>query len=143
MTLPRPLTQSEIASLRQDAISTSGQMKALMKEHGQLRTRTVAGRTPVAPHSYSGNQTWDEKMAQTHVIKCWPQYFGPIRRNEKKFDVRRDDRGYQKGDTVHLREWAPYGGGGSFTGNDEFRKIKYILTGGQFGIEPGYVVLGF
>lgn len=82
-------------------------------------------------------------MAQTHEIKCWPAYFGPIRRKEKNFDVRRDDRGYQKGDTVILREWEPYGGSGTFTGNDEHRKIKFILTGGQFGIEPGYVVLGF
>ncbi len=35
--LPRPLTQSETASLRQDAISTSMQMKALMKEPQQQR----------------------------------------------------------------------------------------------------------
>jgi len=80
-------------------------------------------------------------MARTHELKCWPSYFEPIRRNEKRFDVRRDDRGFQKGDTVRLREWDSKTQG--YTGNDEFRKIKYILTGGQFGIEPGYVVLGF
>jgi hypothetical protein len=80
-------------------------------------------------------------MPQTHEIKCWPPFFGAIRRKEKNFDVRRDDRGYQKGDTVVLREWDPRRAG--FTGNDEHRKIKFILTGGQFGIEPGYVVLGF
>jgi hypothetical protein len=82
-------------------------------------------------------------MAVEHKVKCWSNYFQAIRRKEKNFDVRRDDRGYQKGDTVILLEWvhnvpAPY-----FTGNDEHRKIKYILTGGQFGLEPGYVVLGF
>lgn len=85
-------------------------------------------------------------MAVTHEVKCWPAYFGPIRRREKNFDVRRDDRGYQKGDTVVLREWNPpanSGYTGSYTGNDESRKIKFILTGGQLGIEPGYVVLGF
>ena len=82
-------------------------------------------------------------MPQTHTVKCLSPYFGAIRRKEKNFDVRRDDRGYQKGDTLILREWDPKRGGGSFTGNDEHRKIKYILTGGQFGIEPGYVVLGF
>jgi hypothetical protein len=83
-------------------------------------------------------------MATTHTIKCWPAYFEPIRRKEKNFDVRRDDRGYQRGDKVILREFDPKRGSlGSFTGNDEHRKIKYILTGGQFGLEPGYVVLGF
>lgn len=59
----------------------------------------------------------------------------------KNFDVRRDDRGFQKGDTLVLREWDNHSL--CFTGNDEHRKIKYILTGGQLGIEPGYVVLGF
>jgi Domain of unknown function (DUF3850) len=82
-------------------------------------------------------------MPVTHTLKCWPDYFQAIRRTEKNFDVRRDDRGYQKGDTLLLREWKPFGADGRYTGNDENRKIKYILTGGQFGIEPGYVVLGF
>jgi hypothetical protein len=81
-------------------------------------------------------------MAQTHTLKCLSDYFFAIRRKEKNFDVRRDDRGYQKGDTLILREWRQELGG-HFTRNEEHRKIKYILTGGQFGIEPGYVVLGF
>ena len=80
-------------------------------------------------------------MAQTHTIKCWSPYFQAIRRKEKNFDVRRDDRGYQKGDTVVLREYDQ--ATSRLTGNDEHRKIKFILTGGQFGIEPGFVVLGF
>lgn len=80
-------------------------------------------------------------MPQIHEIKCWTPYFGAIQRKEKNFDVRRDDRGYQKGDTVILKEWDTKRG--VLTGNDEHRKIKFILTGGQFGIEPGYVVLGF
>ena len=80
-------------------------------------------------------------MPQTHTIKCWPPYFGAVRRKEKNFDIRRDDRGYQKGDIVILREWEP--DSKHYTGNDEHRKIKFILTGGQFGIEPGFVILGF
>lgn len=81
-------------------------------------------------------------MKRTHELKCWPDYFGAIRRKEKKFEVRRDDRGFQKGDDLRIREYDPRGGRG-YTGNDEYRTIKYILTGGQLGIEPGYVVLGF
>lgn len=82
-------------------------------------------------------------MAVTHELKCWPPYFAAIRRKEKNFDVRRDDRGFQKGDTVILREYEMQRSPHRYTGNDETRKIKYILTGGQFGLEPGYVVLGF
>jgi hypothetical protein len=81
-------------------------------------------------------------MSVTHTLKCLPDYFGAVRRKEKNFEVRRDDRGFQKGDTLILREWDPRMGG-RYVGNDEHRKIKYVLTGGQFGIEPGYVVLGF
>ena len=80
-------------------------------------------------------------MPVTHTLKSLPHYFHAIRRKEKNFDVRRDDRGFQKGDTVILREWDPKFL--RFVGNDEHRKIKYILAGGQFGIEPGFVVLGF
>lgn len=82
-----------------------------------------------------------------HVLKCWPSYFDAIERGDKNFEVRRDDRGFQKGDTLVLRKYeigsgyhpspeAPY---------DYYelrREITYVLTGGQFGIEPGYVVLG-
>lgn len=81
-----------------------------------------------------------------HILKCLPPYFSAIRSGEKAFEVRRDDRGYQKGDVLVLREWSPtfnsacsFGIG--FTGNQECREISWILTGGQYGVEPGYVVL--
>lgn len=80
-------------------------------------------------------------MKRTHELKTRPAYFDAIRSRDKKFDVRRDDRGFQKGDTLVLREWSPERVG--YTGNEERRTIKYVLTGGQLGIEPGYVVLGF
>lgn len=76
---------------------------------------------------------------RTHTIKCWPAYFAAIRSGEKNFEVRRDDRGYQRGDKLVLREYDPKSM--RYTGNDEHRRITWILTGGQLGIEPGYVVL--
>lgn len=82
-----------------------------------------------------------------HTVKCWPVYFDAIERGDKNFDVRRDDRGYQKGDTIVLQRTRPdslhqveydY----NMKVKKELRReITYILTGGQFGIEPGYVVL--
>lgn len=87
--------------------------------------------------------------AQTHTVKCWPTYFDAIRRGDKTFDVRRDDRGYQKGDVLELQrtQEPPY----QYVVERDYlgkprhvlhRRITYVLTGGQFGIEPGYVVLG-
>lgn len=86
-------------------------------------------------------------MARQHKLKCWTPYYEAIVSDEKKFDVRLDDRGFQKGDTVLLEQFDPKKGryvmsGGARAYSIE-KKIQYILTGGHFGIEPGYVVLGF
>ncbi len=40
-----------------------------------------------------------------HELKTWPAMFEAVWRGDKTFEVRLDDRGYQKGDTVTLREW--------------------------------------
>ncbi len=82
-----------------------------------------------------------------HELKCWDVYYDAISSGEKTFDVRRDDRGFQKGDILILKRWDRERN--NFTRHIHNyepysirRKIKYILTGGQFGIEPGFVVLG-
>lgn len=85
-----------------------------------------------------------------HVLKTLPPYFDATARGDKPFDVRRDDRGFQKGDTLRLREFLPRPPGltsyererNSFTGREIICDVLWILTGGQFGIEPGFVVMG-
>lgn len=42
---------------------------------------------------------------QVHALKTWIHYFQRIWDGDKTFEVRYDDRGYQKGDRVVLREW--------------------------------------
>jgi hypothetical protein len=42
-----------------------------------------------------------------HELKIWPQYFEPVAQGLKTFEVRKNDRAYQAGDTVVLREWNP------------------------------------
>lgn len=74
-----------------------------------------------------------------HELKTWPEFFEAVVSGVKPFEVRRADRQYSVGDTLWLREWNPtterYGPG-------YVRRVSYVLRGGQFGIEPGYVVLG-
>lgn len=43
--------------------------------------------------------------AVTHELKCLAPYYDAIECGDKTFDVRRDDRGYQRGDTVVLRKY--------------------------------------
>ncbi|NBW10818.1 MAG: DUF3850 domain-containing protein [Caulobacteraceae bacterium] len=88
---------------------------------------------------------------QTHKLATWPQYWDAVHRGEKTFEVRRDDRGFQRGDILELQrcERTRFG---TFEVEMDFngyhpkhvirKEITYILTGGQFGIEPGYVVMG-
>lgn len=84
----------------------------------------------------------DYEPEYDHELKVWPAYFQPISNGEKSFEVRRDDRGFQKGDVLWLREFNPDAfPRGEYTRNAATARIDWILTGGQFGIEAGYVVM--
>jgi hypothetical protein len=78
----------------------------------------------------------------THRLKTWIPYFDHVVSGKKPFEVRRDDRGFQRGDRVRLVEVSQPRKGMIPTGREAEYEITYVLTGGQFGIEPGYVVLG-
>ena len=80
-------------------------------------------------------------MPAEHILKTLPQYWDAVAAGAKTFEVRRDDRGFQKGDTVVLRRVdkdAPWRF--QHPHRDLRFTIGWILTGGQFGLEPGYVV---
>lgn len=82
---------------------------------------------------------------KTHDLKTWPSYFEAVRRGEKTFEVRKNDRDFARGDELILSEWDPASLGcvGSFTGRELATIITYVLPGGQFGIEAGHCVIGF
>ena len=46
-------------------------------------------------------------MTTEHDLKTWPDYYARVIDGTKTFEVRRNDRGYQAGDLVTLREWQP------------------------------------
>ena len=85
------------------------------------------------------------------ILKTLAPYWDAVKRGDKTFEVRRDDRGFQKGDVICLRKPTEknLGLGDKYwseldshnPSNDLLFQIKYILTGGQFGVEPGYVVM--
>ena len=76
----------------------------------------------------------------THCVKCKSHFYDAIKDGSKTFEVRRNDRCYQKGDFIELSRTVVTG----FIENDEklTRQITYVLPGGDYGIDPGYVVLG-
>ena len=77
-----------------------------------------------------------------HRLKTWMPYYDAVISGAKPFEVRRDDRGFQRGDRVRLVEVSQPASGTLPTGREAEYEITYVLTGGQFGIVPGYVVLG-
>ena len=82
-----------------------------------------------------------------HRLKCWPEYFAPIKGNTKTFDLRVDDRGFKVGDLLQLQEWTPELG---YTGKEISKRVTYILRGPFFnpshdhispGLSEGWVIL--
>lgn len=72
-----------------------------------------------------------------HEIKCWPGFFDALASGRKRFEVRYNDRDYQQGDTLHVREWDMI----EYTGKDCWFWVEYVMPGGQMGVQPGYVVM--
>lgn len=76
-----------------------------------------------------------EILPKVHLLKITQHWFNELD-NDKRFEVRKNDRGYRIGeyinvyvpDTLHLRSF----------------RITYILTSEQFpdGIKDGYCILG-
>ena len=77
----------------------------------------------------------------SHELKTWSGYYNLVVSGAKTFEVRRDDRGFKIGDILRLKEYMP--SETKYTGRHTDVEVTYILTGGQFGIERGYVVMGF
>lgn len=78
---------------------------------------------------------------KTHELKTWPKWFrdlGPLAVAPKTFEVRRDDRGFEPGDLLNLREWNP--DTQEYTGKEAHGVIGYVLRDAP-GIEPLYCVM--
>lgn len=73
-----------------------------------------------------------------HKLKTLNPFFEDVFYNRKDFEVRENDRNFQVGDRVQLIEIVQEGSPQRYV----IKEIKYILPGGQFGIVPGWVVLG-
>lgn len=80
-----------------------------------------------------------EEAPRNHSLKIWPQFFSEVASGRKLFELRRNDRDFQKGDRVTLREWEPESG--IFTGWRIEAKISYILKEHD-GIAPGFCIFG-
>ena len=74
----------------------------------------------------------------THELKCWPEHFDPVARGVKTVELRLNDRNYQVGDTLYLREYEP--SEPAYTGRSVRVVITHRMSGGEW-LRPGYVAL--
>lgn len=85
-------------------------------------------------------------MAKIHELKTLRGYFQEVLDDNKTFEIRRDDRGFNVGDTLRLREWTFQDENtvdemGVYTGRELSVEVTYIFVGGFYGIKPGYCVM--
>lgn len=75
-----------------------------------------------------------------HELKTWPAPFAAVRARKKTYEIRRNDRDFQVGDLLWLREWFPETG--KYSGRLVVAPITYITRGGEWGLPPDICVLG-
>jgi hypothetical protein len=78
-----------------------------------------------------------------HDLKIAPAYFKAVIEGRKTFEIRKDDRGFQAGDTVTLAEYDDGDKGYYLPPSDRFTGAKHEATIGYvtaFQQQPGYVV---
>jgi hypothetical protein len=84
-----------------------------------------------APHETPG--------ARVHHLKTWPEPFAAVRRRDKPYEIRVNDRDYAVGDLLHLQECVPPVG---YTGEDIWVQVTYMTRGGEWGLPDSLCVMG-
>ncbi len=73
-----------------------------------------------------------------HSLKTLPEYFNAVVDGSKNFEVRKNDRNFQVGDSLILKEWD----GDTYTGRIIKKEITYILDHTSGYVLKGYVIMG-
>lgn len=73
-----------------------------------------------------------------HVLKIWPEHFRDVRVGIKTAELRLNDRNFQPGDVLVLREYDPQTG--EYTGEVEIRTVTHVLADERW-LQTGMVML--
>jgi hypothetical protein len=88
---------------------------------------------------YCGQRALEES-GMKHRLKVWPEYFAPIFRGEKSFEIRKNDRDYMIGDVLNLCEFDPKTE--KFSGRSINKEVIYIADNlEKFGLPKDVVVM--
>ena len=87
----------------------------------------------------NGNKEFLKNKPKVHQLKTWPEYFLKVKSEDKTFEIRKNDRNYEVGDVLDLREFCPISG--RYTGDSCSVLVKYILGGGSFGVDKEMIIM--
>lgn len=74
-----------------------------------------------------------------HMLKSTTNHFDAVWNGTKKMETRKADRDFYIGDNILLQEYDP--NTDRWSGREILVKVSSILTGTEYGIMPGYVIL--
>lgn len=86
-----------------------------------------------------------DKTGVVHFLKTWRKPFASVVAGDKPYEIRTDDRNYQPGDVLVLREWVhedDSSSNGHYSGLFVSRLVTYKTSGGSWGLPEGLCVLG-
>lgn len=86
-----------------------------------------------------GSLEGSQGTGKVHYIKCETEYFNDVVDDYKSFEIRKNDRDYEPGDDIVLREYDKQLN--EITGRECRVSIIYMLEDYP-GIELGYCILG-
>jgi hypothetical protein len=93
---------------------------------------------PVSRATDRGKSVWN------HELKTHPPHFEAVANGSKTFELRLNDRGFEVGHLLRLREYVPGGKNaeGAYSGRAVTRRIIHMLDSGFPALRPGYVIMG-
>jgi hypothetical protein len=87
---------------------------------------------------------------RVHYLKTWPVCFESVKRGHKTFEIRKDDREFDVGDTLILQCWDPTvaakddNPSSGYTGEEIRGEVTYLLLASDCpcgGLEPNFCVM--
>lgn len=115
-----------------DDLSASGWLPphAYKKDPSEVTDPHLALVAAIAAYTKTADDF--RKARVTHELKTWREPFEAILSGAKNYEIRKDDRRFQVGDLLLLREYEPIPG--AYTGRELRVRVTYKTTGGAWGL---------
>lgn len=128
--------ESERKRYNETSEAMEAKMKELDKDHEEVR-KIMKQNTDIVL------QTMQEKvkMKARHWLKSTTVHFNDVWVGRKKMEARKADRDFYIGECVLLQEYDPFTE--RWSGREILVRVTSILSGAEYGIIPGFVILSF